>query len=173
MAQRGRSDWERQLAAQRREAERQTREAARQAKEQQKAQQSAHITQQQRLAETKTTAVLEDVKLLDQVLVGVLNQPPITFDDLKVKPRIPPFQPGKLGTPPPAPNWQDYAPVEPHGIDRWFGGMNKYRQDVETARARFAAATVAFQRDEAERTSALAAAQAFRADTGSALDATA
>ncbi|TMM42026.1 MAG: restriction endonuclease, partial [Actinobacteria bacterium] len=160
MAQRGRSDWERQLAAQRREAERQTREAARQAKEQQKAQQSAHITQQQRLAETKTTAVLEDVKLLDQVLVGVLNQPPITFDDLKVKPRIPPFQPGKLGTPPPAPNWQDYAPVEPRGIDRWFGGMNKYRQDVETARARFAAATVAFQRDEAERTSALAAAQA-------------
>jgi len=103
MAQRGRSDWERQLAAQRREAERQTREATRQAKEQQKAQQSAHITQQQRLAETKTAAVVEEVKLLDQVLVGVLNQPPITFDDLKVRPRIPPFQPGKLGTSLPAP----------------------------------------------------------------------
>src|SRR5256885_743035 len=157
MAQRGRSDWERQLAAQQREAERQARDAVRQAKEQQKAQQSAHVAQQQRLAETKTAAVVEEVKLLDQVLVGVLNQPPITFDDLKARPRIPPFQPGKLGTPLPAPNWQDYAPVEPRGVDRWFGGMNKYRQDVETARARFAAATVAFQRDEAERARALGA----------------
>jgi hypothetical protein len=54
VAQRGRSEWKRQLAAQRREAERQAREAARYAKEQQKAQLAAHIAQQQRLAETKT-----------------------------------------------------------------------------------------------------------------------
>jgi restriction system protein len=160
MAQRGRSDWERQLAAQRREAERQAREATRQAKEQQKAEQAAHVAEQQRLAESKTAAVAEEVKLLDQILVSALTAPPITFDGLKARPRTPPFQRGKLATPPPAPDWQEYAPVEPRGIDRWFGGMSQYRRDVEAARARFDAATAAFQHAEAQRIQALAAAQA-------------
>lgn len=159
MAQRGRSDWERQLAAQQREAERQAREVARQAKEQQKAQQAAHIAQQQRLAETKTAAVANEIKLLDQILTSALSQPPTTFDHLKVRPQIPPFQPGKLATPLTAPNWQEYAPVEPRGIDRWFGGMSEYRRNLDAARVRFEQATAAFQRSEAERVRGLEAAQ--------------
>jgi restriction system protein len=160
MAQRGRSAWERQLAAQRREAERQAREAARQAKEQQKAQQAVHIAQQQRLAETKTAAVTNEVKVLDQILVSVLNRPPTTFDDLKVSPQVRSFQPGKTATPLTAPNWEEYVPVEPRGIDRWFGGVRQYYRDLDVAQSRFEAATAAFERAEAERVRALEAAQA-------------
>lgn len=160
MAQRGRSDWERQMAAHRREAERQAREVARQAKERQKAQEAARIAQQQRLAETKTAAVADEIRHLDQILVAVLNRPPITFEDLKVRPQTPPFQPGRLGTPLTAPNWQEYAPVEPRGMDRWFGGMSQYHRHLDAARLRFDVATAEFQQAEAERTQALEAMQA-------------
>ena len=159
MAQRGRSDWERQIAAQQREAERQARDAMRRAKEQEKAQQAAHIARQQRLAETKTAAVAEEVRGLDQVLLAALNRPPTTFENLKVGPSAPPFQPGNLAVPHPAPNWEQHAPAEPLGVGRWFGGMSRYRRDLEAAQARFAAATAAFQQAEAARIQALAAAQ--------------
>src|SRR5689334_22775780 len=134
MAQGGRSEWERQLAAQRREAERQAREAARHTKEQEKVRQAEHVAQQQRLAETKTAAVTAEIDILDHILVSVLDRPPITFDGLKVTPKTPSFQPGKLAAPLAAPAWQEYAPVEPRGIDRWFGGMSQYRRDVDSAR---------------------------------------
>jgi restriction system protein len=160
MAQGGRSDWQRQMAAQRREAERQAREAARQAKEEQKARQAEHVAKQQRLAEANAAVVAEEIKSLDQILVSVLDHPPITFGNLKVKPQSPPFRPGKLAVPQPAPTWLEYAPVEPRGIGRLFGGMSQYRRKLDSARARFETATAAFHREEAERTRALEAAQA-------------
>jgi hypothetical protein len=58
------------------------------------------------------------------------------------------------------PNLQEFAPVEPRGIDRWFGGMSRYRQDQDAARARFETATAAFLGAQAKRAQSLAAAQA-------------
>ena len=85
----GRSEWERQQAALRREIERQQREEARRAKEREKAQQQQHIEAQQHAAEVKTAAVEQQVKVLDEILTGILWLPPLTFDALKVAP-VPP-----------------------------------------------------------------------------------
>lgn len=159
MAQRGRSDLERQLVARQREAQRQASKAARQAKDQQKARQAEHVARQQQVAETKSAAVAAEIGLLDQILVSVLDRRPTTFADLKVTPQTPPFQPGELATPLTAPNWHDFAPLEPRGIDRWFGGMNQYRRDVDAAQARFEEAAAEFQHAEARRAQALATAQ--------------
>jgi len=156
MAQRGRSDWERQHAAQRREAERQARELARQAKERAKAQ---HVVEQQQLAETKTAKLTDEIRILDQVLLGVLDRSPITFAQLKVQPRPAAFQPGRLAEPVPTPNWEEYAPVEPRGVDRWFGGMNQYRRDLAAAQRRYQTASDEYQAAEAQRQKDLQAAQ--------------
>jgi restriction system protein len=85
----GRSQWEREMAAQRREAERQAREQARLAKEQEKARQQRHIQAQLRAADRKTAGVEEQVKILDEILTGVLSSPALTFDSLKVAPELP------------------------------------------------------------------------------------
>ncbi len=67
----GRSEWERRMAAQRREAERQAKEQARLAREREKAGKEAHLLAQQRAAEAKTAAVEQQVKELDEVLASV------------------------------------------------------------------------------------------------------
>jgi restriction system protein len=159
MAQRGRSDWERHLAAQRREAERQAREAARYAKEQEKGRRAQHLASQQQLTETKTAAVASEIATLDQILVSALGRPPITFDQLRVQPRTPPFSAPQLTTPTPAPDWRQYAPPEPQGIDRWFGGVNRYHRKMHEAKHQFEEASRAHQAAEAGRMQALAAAQ--------------
>lgn len=86
---------------------------ARQAKERDKAQQAQHLVEQQQLAEAKTARLADEIKILEQVLLSVLDRPPITFDQLKVRPRPPAFQPGRLAEPIAAPNWREYEPVEP------------------------------------------------------------
>ncbi|MEV4496377.1 restriction endonuclease [Micromonospora arborensis] len=160
MAQGGRSDQARQLAAERREADRLVREAARQSREQQKARQAEHVAKQERLAETRTAALTEEINLLEKILVNALNRPTLSFAGLKAKFEPPPFQPGTLATPPAEPTWQQYAPVEPRGIGRLFGGMSQYHRTLAQARRSFETATVDFQRAEGERLRKLAVAQA-------------
>src|ERR1017187_1241745 len=98
----GRSDWERQRAAQRREAERQAREQARLAKEREKARQLEHIESRQRAAEAKSAAVDQQVQVLGEVLTSILPRPALSFDGLKVTPEVPRFDPGPLGIAHPA-----------------------------------------------------------------------
>ena len=64
----GRSEWERQQAALRRETERQAREQARLAKEQTKRQLEAHAAVQLRTAEVNTAAAEQRVRVLDEIL---------------------------------------------------------------------------------------------------------
>jgi len=128
------SEWERQAAARRREAERQAREQARLAKEQEKARQQRHAESQQRAAEAKTASVEQRIKVLDEVLTGILPLPALTFDQMKVTPNLPGFDPGPLGIAEPSPDWDDYAAVEPGGLSRLFGGAARY--DRQTAEAR-------------------------------------
>ena len=115
----GRSQWEREMAAQRREAERQAREQARLAKERQKAAQQRHIESQQRTAELRTSEVEQQARALDRVLTSILPLPALTFDSLKVIPELPNFEPGPLRVAESVPDWNDYSPPEVsiHGFD--------------------------------------------------------
>ena len=155
----GRSEWERSLAAQRREAERQAREQARLAKEREKLRQQQYLESQQHATEQKTTAVERQVKKLDEVLTGVLALPALTFGRLMVSPHVAPFDPGSMGTPTPGPNWEDFAPVQPKGLSRVLGGGTRYDRQMTEARARFEAARSAHEQNESQRRRALAEAR--------------
>ena len=92
-----RSQWERDQAALRREMERQTREQARHAKEQEKARQQQHVEAQQHTAEGRSAAVERQIRVLDEIMTGILSLPALTFVALTVTPEIPRFDPGPVG----------------------------------------------------------------------------
>lgn len=156
----GRSQWERDMAAQRREAERLAREQARLAKEREKARQQRHIEMQLRTAELRTAEVEDRARVLDNVLTGVLQLSPLTFDSLKVTSEIPSFDAGQLKIAAPAPSWHEYAPTEPGSLSRLLGRAARYERRTAEARARFDAAVAGHRRREAERQRALSAARA-------------
>lgn len=54
--------------------------------------------------------VKREVQALSDVLTSILPVPPLSFDQLKIVPRIPAFDPGPLGIVPSAPDWSQYAP---------------------------------------------------------------
>src|SRR6266536_6318154 len=93
----GSSQWERQVAAQRREAERQARERARWEKEQEKGLKQRHLESQQRAAEAKAAGVEQQIKVLDEMLTSTLPLAPFSFNRMMVTPEIPRFDPGSLG----------------------------------------------------------------------------
>jgi restriction system protein len=155
----GSMQWERQLAAQRREAERQARERARWEKEQEKARKQRHLESQQRAAEVKTAEVEQQVKALDEVLTSILPVAPLSFDRMMAIPEIPTFHPGSLGITPPVPDWSQYAPAEPGGLSRFFGGAGRHERRIAEARAQFDAAMLGYQGAEEHRLAALSRAQ--------------
>jgi restriction system protein len=152
----GRSEWERGLAAQRREAEQQAREQARLAKEREKLRQQQHLESQQHAAEQKTAAVERQVKIIDEVLTSVLPLPAWSFERLMVSPRVTPFDPGPIGVPTSEPNWEDFAPQQPKGVSRILGGTSRFNRQMEEARARFEAAQSEYRAKEAQRRQAFA-----------------
>lgn len=156
----GRSEWERSLAVQRREAERQAREQARLSKEREKLRQQQHLESQQRATDRKSAAVERQVKTLDGVLTSILPLPAWGFESLMVSPRVAQFDPGPLGVPIPEPNWEDFAPLQPKGLSRILGGTARYDRQVAEARARFQAAQSVHRQKESQRQRALAEAHA-------------
>lgn len=156
----GRSEWERRQAAERREAERQAREHARLAKEREKARREQYLESQQRAAEAKSAAVDLQIKVLGDVLTSILPRSPLSFDGLKVSPKVPSFDPGPLGIAHPAPDWNAYAPIEPTGLSRIFGGAVRHERQTVEARTRFEAAMSDYRQREDQRQRALASAKA-------------
>jgi restriction system protein len=151
---------EQRLAAQRREDERLVRERRQRDKEQDKVRQQEHLESQQRAAEEKTAAVLQRMKMLDEVLTSVLPLRPLSFGQLMAAPRTPDFDPGPLGPLLPAPDWNDFAPVPPAGLGRFVGALARQGRQVAEARARFEAAQADHRHAESRRRQALAAAKA-------------
>jgi restriction system protein len=154
------SEWQRQQAAQRREAERLAREQIRAAKEQSRLQRQQHLDSQQQAAEAKTTAVDQRIKVLDEVLTSILSLTPLSFDRLKVVPRVPSFDPGPLGNPLLAPDWNQYVPSEPGVLARMFGGAARHGRQTAEARVRFEAAMSDYRQREDQRQRELLAAKA-------------
>ncbi len=163
MVQRGRgyrSDWERQLVAQQRQEEAARRVADRQAREQAKLAKEHHVVNQRRSEKTKTAAVVAQIAVLDDVLPSALRQRPFSVNQLEAVVSQPAFYPGRLGVSAIAPSWLSYAPVEPGGFSRLFGGMSRYQRKLATARVLWQAAKARYDQSEAIRLRELAAARA-------------
>lgn len=156
----GRSEWERRMAAQRREAERQAKEQARLAREREKAAKEAHLLAQQGVAEAKSAAVEQQVRDLDEVLASALPRRPVSFSGLTAPSAPPRFEPGALAAGNPPPDWADFAPADPKGLARIFGGNSRHAREVAEAQVRFDVAVEAHAQAEAARQRALANAKA-------------
>jgi restriction system protein len=156
----GRSQWEREVAAQRREAERLAREEHRLAKEREKVRLQRHIESQQRTADMRTAEVEEHLRILDNVLTGILKLPPLSFDALKAVPELPSFDAGQLRMAEAAPSWPDYAPAPPSGLSRLLGGAARHDREISEARTRFESDIARYQQRERERLRNLSAARA-------------
>ncbi len=153
--------WEQRLAAQRREDDRLARERRQREKEQDRVRQQEHLESQQQAAAEQTAAVEERMKALGEVLTSVLAFRPLSFDRLVAVPRTPEFDPGPLGAALPAPDWNDFAPAPPAGLDRFLRRGRRRARQVAEARTRFEAAQADRQRQESERRRALAVAKAL------------
>ena len=75
-------------------------------------------------------------------------------------PKVTPFQPGAVGTPLPAPDWDAFAPPAPGALGRVFGGAARYARQVTEAQARHDAAMAQHVAGESARQRALAVAKA-------------
>ena len=113
----------------------------------------------EQLAAEKTATVQRQLKALDEMLTSVLRLEPLTFDRLLAAPAIPRFDPGPLGVALAAPSWDAYAPAPPAGLSRLWH-RSRYRRRLALAQAQYEAARTAYQRVEAQRGRALAAAKA-------------
>ncbi|HJT77684.1 MAG TPA: hypothetical protein VJ739_10830, partial [Gemmataceae bacterium] len=151
---RGGPDWQRQMAAQRREAERQAREAARLAKEREKLARERYLAARQQEADAKTSLIQAQVKTLDEILASVLTLAPLTFRGLMSVPKIAPFQPGTLGTPSSAPDWSTFAPIAPGALGRMFGGAGRHARQIAGAQAKHDAAMAEHLANESATASA-------------------
>lgn len=110
------------------------------------------------MAQEKTAAIEQQVKVLDEILASALELPPWTFERLAASPKEPRFDPGP--GPVPGPAWPDFAPVRPSGLRRLFGGAVRYKRQLAEAQARFAAAESDHERAQSQRQRELAAARA-------------
>jgi restriction system protein len=153
------AELERRLAA-RREDERLARERKRQEKEQDKARHAEQLESVQQAADEQSAAVQEQVKSLDEVLTSVLDLPPMSFDRLLTTARTPPFDPGPLGTPEPAPDWSGFAPSPPAGLRRFLPAPRRRKRQTAQAQARFEAAAAEHEQRESQRRTDLAVARA-------------
>lgn len=159
-----RSEWERQQAAARREADRVAREQARLAKQQEKEARERHVAAQQRTADEKTAALKTQLTELDEVLVDVLGRTPFSVQFLEAAPRRPVFQPGALAVAQGPPVWEEYAPDEPGLLGRLAGVSRRYQRNLAAARTRWEKDTTEHEKAEKSRQQALASARAEHAE---------
>lgn len=166
----GRSEWERQQAAQRREAERLARERDRQAKAEEKARQQRHIEDQIGLADRRTSEVEAAISRLDSILSEVLSNRPLSIDDFFVTVHAPPFAAGALAHQEPPPVWSDFEPELPGFIARFINGPSRHEQNLDLARQRYEHEVTEHSRRESRRIADLAAARASHAEHVKALN---
>jgi len=74
---------------------------------------------------------------LDGLLAATLEVDDyLDFDRLKQRPRIHPFQPGRLAYAEPPPDWRAFLPPEPTGMSKMFG-KQKHAEAVAAGRQRY------------------------------------
>jgi restriction system protein len=152
------ADLERLLVAQRRDDVRLDREQRKLDQEQERTRQQEHLESRQREADVKSAAVQEQLRVLDEILTGILPRPAMTFERLMSVPKVPPFDPGELGQVLAAPDWSEFAPVPPQGLKRLRRA--RHARELAQARDRFQAAEAEHAQQQAQRRQALAVAKA-------------
>jgi restriction system protein len=149
-----------QLRQQQAEVQRQA--AARAAVQQQRLRQQqylreAHNARRRDEAQQRTAGVRDQVARLESILsVGLQRSARIDLDSLHQAPDQPPFDPGPLGTPAPAPVEEEFAPGPLAGL--WGGKARKERQ-AAAAREAYQRAREQWETAEQERKEKLADAE--------------
>jgi len=97
---------------------------------------------------------------LRTILTSALPSPPVLpFAMLKRTVQAPPFDPGDLAKPSPAPVWQAFAPPPPGMLSGLVGGRARYARAVEDARQAYRHALTEHQRRQDTRLGQLRAAR--------------
>ncbi len=118
-----------------------------------------YLESQQNRAAAKTSAVDRQIANLDQVLTSVLPRSPLSFDQLKLTPQVPNFNPGTLARVEPSPEWSAFAPPDPGVVSRMLGGTTRHERRTAEAQDRFEAALSDHHEREVNRLQAYAAAK--------------
>ncbi|GIJ79242.1 restriction system protein [Micromonospora phaseoli] len=96
---------------------------------------------------------------LDNLLAATLEvDDHIDFSRLKKNVTHQPFNPGKLGSPLPPPDWRRFEPSPPTILSKMFGGQTRYQQQLAIAQHAFAQSQAEHATAEADRQRKLAAA---------------
>jgi restriction system protein len=109
----------------------------------------------------EAAAMAEDVhsrlvELNGLLRAGLRGRPVVTFNSLRQAGTYPAFDAGQLGTPLLPPPWERFAPAEPTGLGKLFGGAARYEQQLDRARAAYAQAVEQYTTAEADRQQRLA-----------------
>ena len=92
-------------------------------------------------AAARTQAVEQRVTELEGLLRTSLGRDPrIGFDSLRISASVPPLDLGPPANPVPAPQWAEFAPMQPTALGRMFGGGQRYQASHEAAEGEFAVA---------------------------------
>ena len=103
-------------------------------------------------AAAKTVAVERQVAVLQGLLQSSLTRDPrISLASLRRRVEVPPLELGQLAVPIAAPQWADFEPEPPRGLQRMFGGQQRYEAACEEARRAFDQAQADHQHREAQR----------------------
>jgi restriction system protein len=103
-------------------------------------------------AAAKTAAVERQVATLQGLLQSSLARDPwISLASLRRRVEVPPLELGQLAVPITAPQWADFEPEPPPGLQRILGGQRRYEAAREQARRAFDHAEADHRRREAAR----------------------
>lgn len=122
---------------------------------------AAEVVARDNEAAAKTQAIERRVSELENLLRSSLARDPrITFDSLRGTAAVPPLDLGSLADPIPEPQWADFAPRPPGGLQRILGGRQRYQASFEAAEQAFANAKDDHRQREAARQRMVAEARA-------------
>jgi restriction system protein len=151
------SDWEREQRRLEREAEQQRRAEERERIARERAEKKAYVERRAAEVDQQTAAIEKRVDVLQSLLKTGLDRP-AAFDlaSLKEEPRIPKFRSGGLETSIPLPSWDNYEIRPPGFFGRVFGAQQRYEDQLEAARKKYARDQAAVDEENSRRRRALA-----------------
>jgi restriction system protein len=142
----------REWAAEQREKQ----QAAKRAEQHHKAQERDRMAKEAAARDGEAAARTLEVERQVAQLQGLLRSslardPRISLASLRRRIEVPPLDLGKLAVPTPAPQWADFEPDPPRGLQRMFGGQQRYEAACQAAREEFGRAQADHRHREAER----------------------
>src|SRR5260370_36941118 len=132
-------------------------ERERREKEAEKARVLAESAARDEEATAKTAAVEQRVTELENLLRSSLSRDPrISFESMRRAVSVQPLDLGRDANPIPVPQWGDYAPSRPGGLQRMIGGSGRLPRASGGANRGFGQGPVRRQQDEPARSRASA-----------------